>query len=106
MLLSGRNSGQHRSHVGFQDSVKVTEDAILTRSQESGNQRVDEDNGKNSSAEGGFRVRLEVEMFQRRMLVSGSVTVEFIARGMPFIDNQVGISIFIYILLQQGVYGN
>lgn len=85
MLLSGRSSGQHRSHVGFQDSVRVTEDAILTGNQESGNQRVDEDNGKNSSAEGGFRVRLEVEMFQRRMLVSGSVTVEFIARGMPFI---------------------
>lgn len=106
MLLSGRSSGQHRSHVGFQDSVRVTEDAILTGNQESGNQRVDEDNGKNSSAEGGFRARLEVEMFQRRMLVSGSVTVEFIARGMPFIDNQLRISIYIYILPKQGVYGN
>lgn len=78
MLLSGRSSGQRQSLVGFRDSVEVMEDAILTRNQE------DEDNGKNSSAEGGFRVRLEVEMFQRRMLVSGSVTVEFIARGMTF----------------------
>ena len=82
MLLSGKNSGQQRVHRGFKDIVEVVE-GIATRKNADGLTLVpDNENNVDENGEGGFRVKLELEMFQRRMSVSGSVIVEFIARGM------------------------
>ena len=59
MLLQGSDAGV--PNRGFQDIIQVIE------------------GGNNQGSEGTFSVKMELEMFQRRMRVSKEVQVEFIA---------------------------
>lgn len=66
VLLQGSDSAAPAR--GFRDVVEVME------------------GGETEVNEGAFSVRLELEMFQRRMRVSNEVQVEFIARGQCLFD--------------------